>query len=69
MKYFVTIVDDCTNYSWTLPVRHKSEVATTAINLGRLLNNRFQIKTKVFRMDGDGEFLNHRLQRLIDRMI
>ena len=41
MKYFVTVVDDYTNYSWTLPVRRKSEVATVVINLVRRLNTRF----------------------------
>ena len=47
--------------------RRNSEVAAAVINSLRRLNTRFQIKTKVFRMDGDGEFLNNRLQRFVDK--
>ena len=60
-RFFLTVVDDHSRYTWIFLMRHKSETRTTLSNFINLINNQFGIKIKVIRSDNGNEFAYHDL--------
>lgn len=40
-KYYLLILDDFSNYIWTLPLRHKSDVYETLVHFSSFIKNHF----------------------------
>lgn len=51
MKYFLTLVDDCTRWTWIFLLRLKSDVSTVLKNFISMVDNQFGKKIKIFRSD------------------
>ena len=49
MKYFLTIVDDYSRYTWVVLLKYKSEVKTHVQNFIALIENQFDSKIKCIR--------------------
>ena len=58
-KYFLTIVNDFTRYTWLFPMHNKSEVKASIISFVAYAENHFSIKVKTIRTDNDIEFFMH----------
>lgn len=56
-KYYVVFVDHFTRYSWTYPLKRKSDVQHTFIKFRSLVENYFKTKIKIFYSDNGGEFI------------
>lgn len=50
--YFMTIVDDCTGYPWTLLLKHKKDVLPTLQIFVRKLENKYSIKLSTIHCNG-----------------
>lgn len=55
-RYYFSIVDDNTRFTWLYPLAKKSEVLTTFIHFKKLVENRFSSHIKQLQIDGGGEF-------------
>lgn len=50
-RYFLTLVDDCTRFTWVFLFRHKSDVTLILPRFLSLIENQFNSKVKQFRSD------------------
>ena len=55
-RYFLTIVDDFSCYTWVIPMRTKSEVRNHISNFLSYVENHFQTTVKIIRSDNGVEF-------------
>ena len=55
-RYFLTIVDDCTRYTWIFLMKLKSETRTLLQSFFKLIQNQFSSSIKVLRSDNGLEF-------------
>lgn len=55
-KYALKCVDACTKYTWTFPLKLKSEVYTTHTHFITLVETQFNTKVKVVQTDEGEEF-------------
>ena len=53
--YFLTIVDDCTRFTWVYLLRSKSDVVHVFPKFVNLIQNQFSVKIKVVHFDNDPE--------------
>ncbi|RLN17625.1 retrotransposon protein, putative, unclassified [Panicum miliaceum] len=53
------ILDDCTHFAWTFPLRHKSDVLATLISFHAYVATQFQLPILCFQTDNGKEFDNH----------
>lgn len=58
MRFFLTLVDDCTKWTWLLLMRLKSDVILLLTNFITIVYTQFDSKIKVMRSDNSSEFLN-----------
>ena len=54
-RYFITIVDDCTRYTWTYLIRNKHEALTVIPQFFTMIHRQFEVKIKTFRSDNAKE--------------
>jgi len=55
-KYFLTIVDDFSRYTWVILMHTKSEVRTHVTSFISYVENHFQTTVKIIRSDNGAEF-------------
>ena len=55
-RYYFSIVDDNTRFTWLYPLVKKSEVLTMFIHFKKLVENLFSSHIKQLQVDGRGEF-------------
>lgn len=53
--YFLTLVDDCTRFTWVFLLKHKSDVSTVIPCFFHMVNSQFNGKIKAFRTDNAKE--------------
>ncbi|PKU80705.1 Retrovirus-related Pol polyprotein from transposon TNT 1-94 [Dendrobium catenatum] len=58
-RYFVTFIDDFSNFCWVFPLAHKSEVTNKFILFSKMVKCQFNSNIKIVRTDGGGEYLNN----------
>uniref|UniRef100_A0A0A9AQB4 Integrase catalytic domain-containing protein n=1 Tax=Arundo donax TaxID=35708 RepID=A0A0A9AQB4_ARUDO len=57
-KYYLVILDDCSHYVWTFPLRLKSDTFTTLSNFFALVSTQFGCTIKSVQCDNGREFDN-----------
>jgi hypothetical protein len=55
-KYFLTIVDDFSRFTWLILLKGKAEVASQVQNFIHLVENKFVCKVKIVRSNNGPEF-------------
>jgi len=55
-KYFLTILDDFSRYTWTILLKSKAEVQSKVEHLINFVETQFEIKIKGIRSDNGPEF-------------
>nr|KYP62795.1 Retrovirus-related Pol polyprotein from transposon TNT 1-94 [Cajanus cajan] len=63
-RYFLTIVDDHTRYTWVYLMCNKSETRTHITNFINLVENQFDTHVKIICTDNGNEFFMHELFHL-----
>jgi transposase InsO family protein len=58
-KYYLVVVDDFSHYSWTFPLRAKSETFPTFLHLFAWVSTQFGSTIKAVQCDNGREFDNH----------
>jgi len=69
MRYFLTIVDDHTRWTWVFFMRLKSDVLMLLKNFFVEINTQFGKKVQRLRSDNDGEFFSHACTELLKIMV
>ena len=54
-QYFLTLVDDCTRFTWVYMLKHKSDVHIIIPNFFSLVTTQFGANIKQFRLDNAKE--------------
>ncbi|UYV73112.1 hypothetical protein LAZ67_10001854 [Cordylochernes scorpioides] len=62
-KYFITIVDDYSNFTFVIPIANKSQTADSIINLIMQEERQTGKKVKRIRNDNGGEYVSNYLKR------
>lgn len=57
-KYYLVILDDYTHYTWTFPLRQKSDTSSILQNFYSLILNQFHLSIQTVQCDNGGEFDN-----------
>ena len=57
-KFYLVILDDFSHYTWTFPLRHKSDVLPTLISFHAFVGTQFQRLIQCFQIDNGKEFDN-----------
>jgi histone deacetylase 1/2 len=57
-KYYLVILDDFTHYTWTFPLRNKSDVHTLFLNFQRYVTTHFFLPIRFIQCDNGREFNN-----------
>jgi hypothetical protein len=55
-KLFLTIVDDCTRFTWVHLMQHKSQTASIIHSFSNMVQTQFKTKIKCIRSDNGSEF-------------
>jgi len=55
-RYFLTIIDDFSRFSWVYLMQNKSETRTHLVNFINLVENQFETKVQIIRSDNSNEF-------------
>ena len=55
-KYFLTLVDDGSRYTWVYLIKHKSDASLLVQSFFNMILNQFKTTIKVFRIDNSPEF-------------
>ncbi|XP_015162805.1 uncharacterized protein [Solanum tuberosum] len=66
--YFLTIVDDCSRYTWLLLINSKSEVIVALRNFFTMIQNVFSATVKILRTDNGCEFFNSQMTELLQSL-
>lgn len=56
LKYFLTVVDDHTRFTWVVLLKHKSEVKGKLVDFLTMVENQFASRVKMIRTDNGTEF-------------
>jgi len=56
-KYFLTIIDDYSRYTWIFPLKQKSEVVKVLENFVVIVQTQFETTIKIIRSDNETEFV------------
>ncbi|KAL3368368.1 hypothetical protein AABB24_009309 [Solanum stoloniferum] len=67
MRYFLTIVDDHSRWTWIFLMRLKSDVLTLLNNFFLQVETQFDRKIKIMRSDNGAEFFNHGCRELFQK--
>src|SRR6185503_15298911 len=57
-KYYLVVVDDFSHYSWTFPLRAKSETFPTLLHFFAWVSTQFGLTVKAVQCDNGREFYN-----------
>jgi hypothetical protein len=57
-KYYLVVVDDFSHYSWTFPLRAKSDTFTTLLHFFTWVSTQFGLTIKAVQCDNGREFDN-----------
>ena len=57
-KYYLVVLDDCSHYLWTFPLRLKSDTFTTLSNFFAYVSTQFGTRVKAVQSDNGKEFDN-----------
>lgn len=57
-KYYVLFLDDFSRFTWLFPLKQKSDIIQTFIQLKAMVENQFERKIKCFQTNMGGEFLS-----------
>ncbi|KAL8143938.1 hypothetical protein V2J09_016970 [Rumex salicifolius] len=66
-KYFLVIVDDCTHFVWTFPLRYKSETPLHIQQFFQHVHTQFNVTIKQVQCDNGREFNNTELHSFISQ--
>jgi len=61
-RFYACFVDDYSHYMWIIPLRAKSEFFDVYLAFENYVQRQFNRKIKIFHTDGEGEFVNKRLE-------
>ena len=57
-KYYLVVLDDCSHYLWTFPLRVKSDTFSTLANFFSFVRTQFGVTVKAVQCDNGREFDN-----------
>lgn len=60
--YFISFIDDCSNWVTMFPIRQKSEAARCYLDFKKYAERQSGLKVRVIRSDRGGEYLSNELQ-------
>ena len=66
-QYYLMILDDFSHYSWTFPLRNKSDTAATISRFFMYVLTQFHVPIQCMQCDNGGEFLTSSLRDLFSR--
>ena len=66
-KYFVTLIDEKSKYTWLTLIQSKDRVLEAFINFHKHITNQFNAKIKVFRSDNGGEYISNTFKQHLAR--
>ncbi|PRQ49208.1 putative RNA-directed DNA polymerase [Rosa chinensis] len=58
-KYYFTLIDECTRYTWIFPLRNKREAFPLFQVFCAFIANQYSASVKVLQTDGGGEYTSH----------
>ena len=61
-QYYLILLDDYTHYSWSFPLRHKSDTSSTLQRFFSYVCTQYNVIIKALQCDNDGEFINSTLR-------
>lgn len=64
-RYYVTFIDDCTQFVWIFPLVNKSDVLAIFVQFCAFVENQFSSTIKLFQTDGSGEFNSKTFQNFL----
>lgn len=64
-KYYLLVLDDFTHFSWSFPLRNKSDAAATLERFYTYALTQFHVALRCVQCDNGGEFLNVRLHTFL----
>jgi histone deacetylase 1/2 len=62
-KYYLVILDDFSHYSWTFPLRYKSDTCDTLQHFFHFVATQFHVTIKCMQSDNGGEFISLALRQ------
>jgi transposase InsO family protein len=65
-KYYVLFLDDYSNFLWTFPMSHKSQVASIFLKLRVYIKTQFQREIKTLQCDNGGEYTSTNLRKICE---
>lgn len=60
-KYYLVLIDDYSHYTWTYPLRHKSDATNTIVHLYAQILNQFHLSIRCLQCDNGDKFINNAL--------
>lgn len=67
-RFFVTIVDDHSRFTWLFLIQFKSEVIVVLKDFLTRIQNLFSTSVKILRTDNGCEFFSHEFKSLISNL-
>ena len=61
-KYYLVVLDDYSHYSWTFPLRNKSDTCATIQRFYQFVLTQFHVSIQCLQCDNGGEFLTNALR-------
>jgi transposase InsO family protein len=61
-KYYLVVLDDFSHYSWTFPLRNKSDTCTIIQNFVEFVRTQFHVTIQSMQCDNGGKFLTNTLR-------
>jgi histone deacetylase 1/2 len=61
-KYYLVLLDDYSHYTWTFPLRHKSDTVSTIQHFYAYVLNQFHLSIQCVQCDNGSEFVNNTLR-------
>lgn len=65
-KYYVLYLDNHSNFLWTFPISHKSQVFSTFEKLRAYIKTHFHREVKNIQSDNGREYVNYNFQKLCE---
>jgi hypothetical protein len=64
-KYYVLFLDNYSNFLWTYPISHKSQVYSCFQKLRAYINTQFQKEIKTIQCDNGREYVNNIFEKYV----
>lgn len=65
-RFFLSIVDECSRFTWIIVLKHKFKVASIIEFFLNLVGNQFSAKIQILRRDSGIEFVNQHCTKLFN---